>query len=175
MHSRGPNPVRRSLSAAAIVAGLLAMLGAVRAQGVTHHDLSVSGVARNSQDDIGFLRALIGSVQSEYGTDPRRVYVAGMSNGAMMSLRVACQMPEVAAVAAVSGGLPVRWKDNCKPAHPVSVLGIDGTADPIVPYNGGGHGWPGSDRHFPKRLVGTVSQSFDANAYVWDFLKTHSL
>lgn len=54
----------------------------------------------------------------------------------MMSLRVACQMPEVAAIAAVAGGLPVRWKDDCKPVCPISVLGIDGTADPIVPYNG---------------------------------------
>jgi polyhydroxybutyrate depolymerase len=95
-------------------------------------------VVRNAQDDIGFLRQLIATAQAAYGTDPKRVYVAGMSNGAMMALRVACQMPEVAAVAAVSGGLPVQWKDNCKPAHPISVLGIDGDADPIVPYNGGG-------------------------------------
>jgi len=198
-------------------------------------------VVRNSQDDIGFLRRLVATVQSAYGTDPKRVYVAGMSNGAMMALRVACQMPEVAAVAAVSGGLPVQWKDDCNPAHPISVLGIDGTADPIVPYNGGGvyndrngdvlsaeetiatyrradgcgsgqtlsptpvasdgtsatferwsgctdgtsvelatvhgggHGWPGARQYLPKRLVGVVSQAFDANASIWDFFKTKSL
>jgi polyhydroxybutyrate depolymerase len=196
---------------------------------------------RNSQDDIGFLRRLIATVHAAYGTDPKRIYVAGMSNGAMMALRVACQMPEVAAVAAVSGGLPVQWKDDCRPAHPVSVLGIDGTADPIVPFDGGGvyndrngdvlsaaetvatfaradgcgagrtlaptavasdgtsatferwsdcaagtsvelatvhgggHGWPGGRQYFPKRLVGTVSQAFDANAYIWDFFRTKSL
>jgi len=197
-------------------------------------------VIRSSQDDIGFLRSLIATVQATYGTDPKRVYVAGMSNGAMMALRVACQMPEVAAVAAVSGGLPVQWKDDCRPAHPVSVLGIDGTADPIVPFDGGGvfddrngdvlsaadtiatyrradgcgagqtlpptpvasdgtsatferwsgcaagtsvelatvhdggHGWPGGRQYFPKRLVGTVSQAFDANSYIWEFFKAAS-
>lgn len=198
-------------------------------------------VVRNSQDDIGFLRRLITTAQAAYGTDPKRVYVAGMSNGAMMALRVACQMPEVAAVAAVSGGLPVQWKENCKPAHPISVLGIDGTADPIVPYDGGGvfndrngdvlsasdtiatfaradrcgagqslpptpvasdgtsatferwdgcaggtsvelatvrgggHGWPGARQYLPKRLVGVVSQAFDANTDIWEFFKTKSL
>ena len=198
-------------------------------------------VARDSQDDIGFLHRLIATAQADHGTDPKRVYVAGMSNGAMMALRVACQMPEVAAVAAVSGGLPVQWKDDCRPTHPVSVLGIDGTADPLVPFDGGGvfngrngdvlsaadtiatfaradgcglgralaptpvasdgtsatferwsgcagdtsvelatvhgggHGWPGGRQYFPTRLVGVVSQAFDANAYIWDFFKNKSL
>lgn len=197
---------------------------------------------RNTADDIGFLHALIAKVQSQYHTDAKRVYVAGMSNGAMMGLRVACQMNEVTAVAAVAGGMPVRWKSDCRPAHPVSVLAIEGTADPLVPFNGGGvyggkhgfvlsagatigmfrtidrcgarfpmgtptpvapdgtmadfqiwtacatgsavvlatvqgggHGWPGGGQNFPMRLVGIVSQSFDASTYIWEFFKGHAL
>lgn len=88
-------------------------------------------------DDVAFLRALIVKVQARYRTDPARVDLAGISNGGVMALTAACRGLDVAAVAAVSANLPPSSQRACKPAHPVSVILVDGTADPIIPYDGG--------------------------------------
>lgn len=85
-------------------------------------------------DDIAFLRALIGKLEKDYSIDPKRIYVTGISNGGMMSFRVACEMADVvAAVAPVEGAQNV----DCKPSAPVSVIVFHGTADRLVPFNGG--------------------------------------
>jgi polyhydroxybutyrate depolymerase len=85
-------------------------------------------------DDIAFLRALIGKLEKDYSIDAKRIYVTGISNGGMMSFRVACEMADVvAAVAPVEGAQNVA----CKPSAPVSVIVFHGTADRLVPFNGG--------------------------------------
>ena len=43
-------------------------------------------------DDVGFINALIEELEANYAIDPRRIYVTGMSNGAMMSYRLACEL-----------------------------------------------------------------------------------
>jgi polyhydroxybutyrate depolymerase len=51
-----------------------------------------------------------------------------------MSWRLACEAPEVRAIA------PVEGTDNtlsCKPAHPVAVIQFHAADDPNVPFNGG--------------------------------------
>jgi polyhydroxybutyrate depolymerase len=88
-------------------------------------------------DDTAFLSTLIRKMESRYAIDPRRVYVAGISNGGMMALTAACVIPGIAAVAAVSANLPAPLQNACKPKDPVAVMLIDGTADPLVPYGGG--------------------------------------
>ncbi len=89
---------------------------------------------RENIDDIAFLRALIGKLEKDYRINPKRIYVTGISNGAMMSYRAACEMADV--VAAVA---PVEGAQNlvCKPSAPVSVIVFHGTADRLVPFNGG--------------------------------------
>lgn len=85
-------------------------------------------------DDIGFFRALLEKLGRDYDVDRKRVYFTGISNGAIMSYRVACEMSEqVAAIAPVEGTLNI----DCHPAAPVSVLIFHGTADRLVPFNGG--------------------------------------
>jgi len=85
-------------------------------------------------DDIGFFRALLDKIGQDYPIDRKRVYVTGISNGAMMSYRIACEMSDqVAAIAPVEGALNV----DCHPSAPVSVLIFHGTADRLVPFNGG--------------------------------------
>jgi len=87
----------------------------------------------NHVDDAGFFRALLEKLEGEYAVDRKRVYFTGISNGAMMSYRIACEMSEqVAAIAPVEGAL----KSDCHPAVPVSVLIFHGTADRLVPFNG---------------------------------------
>ena len=92
------------------------------------------GAQKTNSDDVGFLREVIHRVERQASIDPRKVFVAGMSNGAMMSWRLACEAPEVRAIA------PVEGTDNtttCHPAHPVPVIEFHSLDDNHVPFNGG--------------------------------------
>jgi polyhydroxybutyrate depolymerase len=85
--------------------------------------------------DVAFLTAVIRDAEQRDGVDPDRVYVTGMSNGAIMAYRLACEAPvAIAAIGPVAGDLEVP----CRAPHgPVSVLAIHGTADRNVPIAGG--------------------------------------
>ena len=89
-------------------------------------------------DDVGFISALIDHLSGQFNIDAKRIYVTGISNGAMMSHRLGCQLSQkIAAFAPVAGNLPVNMEPVCSPARPVSVLIINGTDDPLVPWAGG--------------------------------------
>jgi len=88
---------------------------------------------RDNVNDVGFITAMVGAIEQEIPIDRGRVYVTGMSNGAMMALRLGCQTDTFAAIAPVAGTLLT----DCSQARPTSVLQIHGTADDRVPYNGG--------------------------------------
>jgi len=89
-------------------------------------------------DDVHFISSLIDVVCEQYAIDKARIYATGISNGAMMSCRLACELPEkIAAVAMVVGALPTQLSTTCTPVSPVSVLLIAGTDDPLVPFEGG--------------------------------------
>jgi polyhydroxybutyrate depolymerase len=91
---------------------------------------------RRHIDDVGFLAALAVKLQNDYGVAPGHVFATGLSNGGFMSNRLACDRADVfAAIAPVAGTLGVGVA--CKPSQPVSVLEAHGTADPLVPFNGG--------------------------------------
>lgn len=94
------------------------------------------GYATNEAiDDVGFTRQLIGELTSTLAVDPRRIFVTGMSNGGMMSYRLACEASDlIAAAAPVAGALNV---EPCRPNEPVSLIAFHGTADTSVLYEGG--------------------------------------
>lgn len=86
-------------------------------------------------DDVAFIRAVIRDVSSRVPVDRERIYVTGMSNGAMLSYKLACEMSDtIAAIAPVAAGMNYA---GCRPADPVSVLHIHGTNDQNAPYHGG--------------------------------------
>jgi polyhydroxybutyrate depolymerase len=94
-----------------------------------------------SHDDAGFVRTLLDTLGAELSIDPRRVYATGISNGAMFSYRLACDLPGVlAAVAPVAGGMPAELTAGCTRGPAPSVVAFQGTADPLIPYDGGGAG-----------------------------------
>ncbi len=99
---------------------------------------SCCGVAwNNSVDDIQFTKDLLADLESKYCIDPSRIYATGMSNGGFFSHRLGCEMADTfAAIAPVAGvmGIP---DDECLPTRPMPVLDFHGTADPVVPYEGG--------------------------------------
>jgi polyhydroxybutyrate depolymerase len=198
--------------------------------------------AEREMDDIGFLSKLIDKFVKEYGVDPRRVYVTGISNGGLMSNRLACELSDkVAAAAPVAASLSVLLSKNCNPSNSTPMLWINGDVDPLVPYqggeikvlwtkrgkvlpvpeavkfwagrngcdvgkplvenlpdrdpddkttverttygkmgsghevilytiHGGGHTWPQGWPYLGERMVGRVSQEFNACDVIWEFL-----
>jgi polyhydroxybutyrate depolymerase len=90
-------------------------------------------------DDVGYLGALVARFVQENGVDPQRVFVTGISNGGQMALRLALEAPTlVRGVAPVIASLPTDENMDCKPSgRPVSILLMNGTADPMNPYEGG--------------------------------------
>ena len=97
-----------------------------------------SEAVKQGVDDVGFLRALVQELSAGFPIDPTRVYATGMSNGGLMSYRLACDAADVfAAVAPVAANLSVELAPRCRPSRPVSIAIVNGTEDQIVPWNGG--------------------------------------
>ncbi len=90
-------------------------------------------------DDVGFLAALVDQLVGELGIDPQRVFAAGVSNGGSMALRLALEDPKrYRAVAAALANVPAPQNFQCQPgAATPSVMIVNGTEDPLVPYAGG--------------------------------------
>lgn len=88
-----------------------------------------------SIDDVAFIDALLDRLIAEYGIDPRRIYVTGMSNGGMMAHRLGIALPHrIAAIAPVVAAL---FGDEAQPTQPVAALMINGEQDRSVPFAGG--------------------------------------
>ncbi|MCA1676029.1 MAG: polyhydroxybutyrate depolymerase [Actinobacteria bacterium] len=86
-------------------------------------------------DDVAFLTRLIDDVQANNKVDPDGVFVVGVSVGGMMAYRMGCELADrIAGVGSVAGAMIL---DECRPSRPVSVIEIHGTADGLVPYEGG--------------------------------------
>jgi polyhydroxybutyrate depolymerase len=90
-------------------------------------------------DDVGFARAIVGTLAAERRIDPQRVYAFGYSNGGAMALRLAVEAPDlVAGVIVANANLPTPENRAWKEAQGRSaVVLIEGTKDPINPYDGG--------------------------------------
>jgi len=89
-------------------------------------------------DDVAFIRTLIDTLAAEYPIDTARVFATGISNGGMMAYRLACELSDkIAAIAPVAGAVAGDLAPRCQPARPVSVIAMNGTADPLVPWEGG--------------------------------------
>ncbi|OAI42250.1 hypothetical protein AYO41_04535 [Verrucomicrobia bacterium SCGC AG-212-E04] len=93
---------------------------------------------RDHVDDIAFVTALTDSLTREFSIDPKRIFATGISNGGMFSHYLATRLSQrIAAIAPVVGGLAEDVALAFKVDSPVSVFIIQGTADPLVPYDGG--------------------------------------
>ena len=96
------------------------------------------GRGPDAVDDVAFVRSMLDSVASELAVDTARIYAAGISNGAMFAHRLGCELPgRFAAIAAVAGGMPVATAARCASGAPLSFIAFNGTADRLVPFEGG--------------------------------------
>ena len=89
--------------------------------------------ARDQVDDVGFIKQLVATLGSQMRIDPRRVYATGISNGALLAYRLACDTTIFAAIGPVSGTMI----NPCPHPAPISIIHIHGTADQTIPYAGG--------------------------------------
>ncbi len=83
-------------------------------------------------DDVAFISQLVDTVSHQLPIDPTRVYATGISEGGMLSYRLACQSSVFAAVAPDSATL----LGGCPSPRPISMLHIHGTADARIRYDG---------------------------------------
>jgi polyhydroxybutyrate depolymerase len=90
------------------------------------------GAEREDVDDVALLTALVAALQQEFGVSPERTFATGMSNGAMMAYRMACETSVFAAIAPVAGTIVT----TCDDPAPASVLHIHGLADGQVRMDG---------------------------------------
>jgi polyhydroxybutyrate depolymerase len=99
-----------------------------------------SGISSRAQD-VAFLRRLVVELVERGIAEPDRIYVAGVSNGGMMALRMVCEAAELfAGAGTVIASMPVATGTDCRPARPVPIVMFNGTADRLIPYDGGGVG-----------------------------------
>ena len=116
---------------------------AIYPQGYEGHwnDCRVKGpfAAKENVDDVGFLHALVDRLVTVHAADRTRVYVTGVSNGGQMVLRLALQSPDFArAYAVVAASVPAPGNMAVTPkGRPVSMLFMNGTGDPLNPWEGG--------------------------------------
>lgn len=112
--------------------------GTIGADGNTGwNDCRADGIGNPEVDDLDFIEKAIDEVISKYSVNENKIYVTGTSNGGFMTMRIAQEMPEkLTAAAAIVASMP-KNSECAESSIPISVLFMNGTTDPLVPYTGG--------------------------------------
>jgi polyhydroxybutyrate depolymerase len=102
------------------------------------------GRETSTADDVDFLTRLAAELVKQRIAAPGRIGVTGVSNGGMMTLRLACEATtRFTGFAPIIASMPAQTGAACRPSQPAPLLVINGTADPLVPYEGGSVGFFG--------------------------------
>jgi polyhydroxybutyrate depolymerase len=89
-------------------------------------------------DDVGFIVKLVEKYVADGSADPKRIYVTGVSNGGAMTMTLVCARADLfAAAASVIMNFTDEVAAACHPSRPVPMLIMNGTADPLIPFEGG--------------------------------------
>jgi polyhydroxybutyrate depolymerase len=90
---------------------------------------------RRGVDDVGFVDRLIDDLSERYPVNPRRIYASGMSNGAMLCYRLACELSDrITAIGPVAGDMGVTGP---VPTRPVPLIHFHGLEDQNSCFHGG--------------------------------------
>ena len=110
-----------------------------------------------TEDDVGFIGRVMDVIEAHAAVDSSRIYVTGASNGGMMTYRLAMHLgARFAAAAAVIANLPDP--SECPlTAEPLPILIMNGTADPVMPYDGGCVAGPSCQRGSVRSTAATVA------------------
>lgn len=101
---------------------------------------------RENIDDVAFARAVVASLVESHGIDTGAVVAIGFSNGGHMVMRLLHEAADLLAGGViVAATMPERENFSAefstRTDHPVPVAIVAGTADPIIPFEGGGMSW----------------------------------
>lgn len=90
-------------------------------------------------NDVSFFNQMCDYMIANHSVDGTKIYATGLSSGGFMSSRLACELSSrIAAIAADAASIEATTiAPNCNPGRPVPTIYIHGTADPLVPFNGG--------------------------------------
>lgn len=107
-------------------------------------------------DDVEFLRRMLDRIDLYLNIDPERVYAAGLSNGSLMTHRLACELASrIRGIVSVAGTMLADLAAGCSPGRPVKTLFFHGDEDTFFPWDG----WTAGD--------GTEFLGADATAAFW--------
>ena len=97
------------------------------------------GVARKLNiNDVKFFSDMIDDLQQKLQINADQIFACGISNGGFMAQRLAFELPDkIKAIGVVAANLSVVQSEKPNPTLPVQVMFINGTRDPLVPFNGG--------------------------------------
>ncbi len=92
---------------------------------------------RSNVDDVAAIEAIVATVRQRLAVggetaDPNRVFATGISNGGIMSYRLACETTTFAAIGPDAATMLV----DCPTPAPVSVIHVHGLSDTRVPFDG---------------------------------------
>lgn len=129
---------------------------------------------KENVDDVAYMGRVLDQLAERYKIDQSRVYATGISNGGIMTHRLACEMSDrIAAVAPIaSPGL----SPDCQPKRPVPIMLIHGTKDQCTKFEGGescGGCWQKVIQEgtvFKPKDVSFPCQSFAAQTKAWKTL-----
>ena len=103
---------------------------AIDQEGTTRWNVGLD--AAPTENDVAYLQRLVDSVEQQLCIDPAREFVAGVSNGAMMTMALRCAAGDrFAAFAPVAG---VNIGPTCTSPVEVPLIAFHGDADPLVAY-----------------------------------------
>lgn len=101
------------------------------------NDCRTDAVGNPSSNDVLFISRLLEKVKIKYKYNSKKVFVAGVSNGGIMANRLAMEIPEkITAFASIVSSMAIN--SSCVESNvPISALFMNGTEDPLLPYEGG--------------------------------------
>ena len=89
-------------------------------------------------DDRSYFEFVLNDVAANLPIDESRVFATGISRGGQASYFLACEFPDrIRAIAPVAMPMPAFMAESCKAGPPIGIAIMNGTDDPLVPYNGG--------------------------------------
>lgn len=95
----------------------------------------------SANDDVLFINQLLDSMQKNYAVNSKRVFSTGISNGGFFSIYLSYKLSHrLLAIAPVCASIPEKIFPFFYPDQPVNVMIMNGTNDPLVPYDGGAVG-----------------------------------
>jgi polyhydroxybutyrate depolymerase len=89
-------------------------------------------------DDVHFISVVLDTIIQHYKGDSSKVFTTGISRGGEFSFYLAFKLSSrITAIAPVCASVPSPVLKKYTFNHPTPVLIINGTADPLIPYDGG--------------------------------------